>query len=161
MRVYERVLGLCGLLAGAAFALAAMATAWDVFARNVLGTSVRGLVDVVEYGLLGSTFLAAPWVLRQGGHVQVDFVVDALAPAPRRWVQRLADLIGLAASLVLLAWSTRVTFEAWQQGSMVLKAIVFPEWWAFAIMPPSALLLAFEFVRRLAARERPASAPDL
>ena len=82
MRVYERVLGLCGLLAGAAFALMAVATAWDVFARNVLGTSVRGLVDVVEYGLLGATFLAAPWVLRQGGRVQVDFVVDARAPRP-------------------------------------------------------------------------------
>ena len=53
-----------------------------------------------------------------------------------------------------------MTFEAWQQGSMVLKAIVFPEWWVFAVMPLSALLLAFEFVRRLATRERPASAPD-
>ncbi|ODS96396.1 MAG: hypothetical protein ABS56_13270 [Lautropia sp. SCN 69-89] len=162
MRAYERVLALCGLLAGLAFALMALATAWDVFARTVLGASVRGLVDVVEYGLFVTTFLAAPWVLHQGGHVQVDFAVAALAPSRRLHVQRLGDMVGLAASLVLLVYSTRVTIAAWQQGNLVLKAIVFPEWWVFAVMPPSMLLLAFEFARRLAARERPsAAAPDL
>lgn len=161
MRLYERVLALCGLLAGLAFAVIALATAWDVFARTVLGTSVRGLVDVVEYALFVTTFVAAPWVLHQGGHVQVDFAVGALAPARRRRVQRLGDLIGLLASLVLLVYSMRVTIAAWQQGNLVLKAIVFPEWWVFAVMPPSMLLLAFEFARRLAARERPAAALDL
>jgi TRAP-type C4-dicarboxylate transport system permease small subunit len=161
MRLYERVLALCGLMAGLAFAVIALATAWDVFARTVLGTSVRGLVDVVEYALFVTTFVAAPWVLHQGGHVQVDFAVGALAPAHRRRVQRLGDLIGLAASLVLLVYSTRVTIAAWQQGNQVLKAVVFPEWWVFAFMPPSMLLLAFEFARRLAARERPAAVLDL
>ncbi len=155
--LYRRLLDFCGLLAGAGFALIAVATAWDVFARNVLGQSVRGLIDVVEYALFVTTFLAAPWVLRNGGHVQVDFAVSALPASGQRAVGRFADLIGLAVSLVLLVWSTRVTIAAWQQSSMVLKAVVFPEWWVFVVMPFASLLLAIEFVVRLA-QHRPTRA---
>lgn len=161
MRLYARVLDLSGLLAGLCFAVIAVATAWDVFARNVLGESVRGLIDVVEYALFASTFLAAPWVLYKGGHVQVDFAVGALPPARRKWVLRLGDLIGLAVSLVLLVYSTRVAIAAYMQGNLVLKAVVFPEWWIFAAIPPSALLLAIEFARRLVVRERPARTLEL
>lgn len=150
---YRRLLDLCGALAGIGFALIALATAYDVFVRNVFGESVRGLVDLVEYALFVTTFLAAPWVLRKGGHVQVDFVVGALPPRARRGVGRLSDAIGLVICLVLLVYSTRVTIAAWQQGSMVLKAVVFPEWWVFVVMPFASLLLAIEFAIRLAGRE--------
>ena len=157
---YRRLLDLCGLAAGVGFALIALATTYDVFVRNVFGQSVRGLVDVVEYALFVTTFVAAPWVLRKGGHVQVDFAVGALAPRARRGVGRLADAMGLAISLVLLVYSTRVTIAAWQQGSMVLKAVVFPEWWVYAVMPFASLLLAIEFAIRLSAGESSRQALD-
>lgn len=161
MRLYVRLLDLCGLLAGLSFAVIAAATAWDVFLRNALGGGIRGLIDVIEYALFATTFLAAPWVLHRAGHVQVDFAVAALPPAPRLWTRRLGDLTGLAVSVVLLVYSVRTTLAAWQQGNLVLKAIVFPEWWVLAIMPFPLLLLAIEFLRRLASRERPATMPEL
>ena len=37
-----------------------------------------------------------------------------------------------------------------QQGSIVIKSIVFPEWWLYAPVPVCFALLAVEFVRRLA-----------
>jgi len=152
--LHRRLLDFCGLLAGIGFALIAVTTAYDVFVRNVFGESVRGLIDVIEYALFVTTFLAAPWVLRKNAHVQVDFAVSALPPGAQRHAGRLADAIGLAVSLVLLVWSTRVTIAAWQQGSMVLKAVVFPEWWVFVVMPFASLLLAVEFVLRLRAPGR-------
>lgn len=153
---YRRLLDLCGLLAGACFAVIAVATAYDVFMRNVYGESLRGLIDLVEYGLFIATFIAAPWVLRVGGHVRVDFMVNALPPPLQRAAGFLADLMGMSISVVLLVWSIRVTIGAWQQGNMVLKAVVFPEWWIFVVMPFSAALLTIEFAIRLTQR-RPAS----
>lgn len=161
MRFYDRLLHLCGLLAGLTFAVIAAATAYDVFLRNVMGDGVRGLIDLIEYGLFVTTFLAAPWVLRQGGHVQVDFAIELLPPRPRVWLQRFGDLIGLAVSLLLLVYSTRVTLSAYEQGSLVLKAVIFPEWWVFAVMPPSSALLCIEFLRRLLQREHRAATADL
>jgi len=34
-----------------------------------------------------------------------------------------------------------------QRGSMVFKAIVFPEWWVLALVPLGMALLAIEFAR--------------
>lgn len=158
---YRRLLDLCGLLAGACFALIALATAYDVFMRNVYGESIRGLIDIVEYGLFVATFIAAPWVLRVGGHVQVDFMVNVLPSFLQRLAGFLADLLGIAISAVLLVWSIRVTIDAWHQGNMVLKAVVFPEWWIFVVMPFSAALLVIEFTIRLTQRKPAYSAPEL
>lgn len=149
---YRRLLELCGLLAGAGLALIALATAYDVFARNVFGQSVRWLVDVVEYALFVTSFVAAPWVLRHNGHVRVDFAVEALPGRARRFVAGLADAAGLAVSVVLLVYSFRVTLAAWQQHSMVLKSIVFPEWWLYSVVVFASLLLSTEFALRLRAR---------
>lgn len=159
--LYRRLLTSCGVLAGASFALIAVATAYDVFARNVFGESVRGLVDIVEYALFVTTFVAAPWVLREGAHVRVDFAVNALPPVAHRRVGHLTNAIGLAISVVLLVYSTRVTIAAWQQGSMVLKAVVFPEWWVFVVMPFSSLLFAIEFTIRLGERRTVRAASGL
>jgi TRAP-type C4-dicarboxylate transport system permease small subunit len=43
-----------------------------------------------------------------------------------------------------------------QQGSLIIKSVVFPEWWLYAPVPVCFAFLAIEFVRRLfgtAARE--------
>lgn len=79
--IYARLLDWLGVAAGAVFALIAVTTAYDVLARSAAGVTVKGLADLVEYALFAATFLAAPWLLRQNGHVQVDFLVTAL-PAP-------------------------------------------------------------------------------
>lgn len=156
---YRRLLELCGLVAGLGFALIALATGYDVFMRNVYGQSVRWLIDVVEYALFVTTFVAAPWVLRHNAHVRVDFAVEALPQRARRGVMWLADAAGLAVSATLLVYSIRVTYAAWAQHSMVLKSVVFPEWWIYAVMPFSALLLCIEFALRLTGRVASGHAP--
>jgi len=134
-----------GLMFGIGTALIAL----DVALRNIAGTGFPWLIDAIEYGLFAGTFLAAPWVLREGAHVRVDIVVTALPPRGAARLDRLADLIGLAVCLILLWYGVKVTLTAQSLGSMVLKSIIFPEWWALAVVPLSSLLLAIEFIKRL------------
>jgi len=144
-----RVLDAIGVAAGAAFALIALATTWDVLLRNLAGGTLAGLGDLVEYILFVATFLAAPWLLRENGHVQVDFLVAAL-PAPlRRSVRRAANAVGLAVCAVLLVFAARVAWTSWTDHNMVLKTLVFPEWWLYAVIVVSMALLSLEFLRRL------------
>jgi len=134
-----------GLMFGIGTALIAL----DVALRNLAGTGFPWLIDAIEYGLFAGTFLAAPWVLREGAHVRVDIVVTALPPRGAALLETIADLIGLAVCLILLWYGVKVTLTAQLLGSMVLKSIIFPEWWALAVVPLSSLLLAIEFVARL------------
>lgn len=161
MRRYERVLDALGVAAGIVFGVIAIATTWDVLVRSVAGSTVKGLAEMVEYALFGATFLAAPWLLRHNGHVQVDFLVTAL---PERWrnaVMRLGDLVGLAVCVVLLVYAVRVAWRAFEAGNIVLKTMIFPEWWLYAVIAVSMALLALEFGRRLAlGRTEPAGPAD-
>ncbi len=148
-RTYERLLDLLGVGAGAAFGVVALATTWDVLMRSATGSTLAGLAEAVEYTLFAATFLAAPWLLRQNGHVQVDFALNALPERLRRPVRRCGDVIGLGVCALLLFYAVQVTWAAWRSGSVVLKTLVFPEWWLFAVIAVSMALLVLEFARRL------------
>src|SRR5437868_2015712 len=134
---------------GVAFGIGTALIALDVALRNLAGTGFPWLIDAIEYGLFAGTFLAAPWVLREGAHVRVDIVVTTLPPRGAAFLETVADLVGLAICLILLWYGVKVTLTAQALGSMVLKSIIFPEWWALAVVPLSSLLLAVEFVLRL------------
>jgi len=147
--LFGRILTLLALLVALAFGLGTALIALDVALRNLAGIGFPWLIDVIEYGLFAGTFLAAPWVLREGAHVRVDILVTSLPSRGAALLETLADLIGLAVCLVLLWYGVKVTLTAQALGSMVLKSIIFPEWWALVVIPLSSLLLAIEFVLRL------------
>src|SRR6267154_2533738 len=147
--LFGRILDCLGLIVGLMFGIGTALIALDVALRNLAGTGFPWLIDAIEYGLFAGTFLAAPWVLREGAHVRVDIVVTTLPPRGAALLETLADLVGLAVCLVLLWYGVKVTLTAQSLGSMVLKSIIFPEWWALVVVPVSSLLLAVEFVLRL------------
>ena len=55
-------------------------------------------------------------------------------------------------SAVFVVYGIRAVAASLQQGSLVIKSIVFPEWWLFAPVPVSFAFLGVEFLRRLLAR---------
>jgi TRAP-type C4-dicarboxylate transport system permease small subunit len=130
----------------------------DVVARNLgLGT-LPWIIEVSEYSLPLATFLVAPWLLHRGEHVRLDVLAILL---PARWVavlDRLAGLAGLAISMVFVVFGARAVWSSAQQGSLVIKAVVFPEWWLYAPVPACFALLAVEFLRRLAGAGAPGGA---
>lgn len=159
---YARALDLLGVGAGVVFALIAIATTWDVLLRSVAGSTINGLAETVEYALFAATFLAAPWLLRENGHVQVDFLVTALPSRIGSAIRRFGDAVGLLVCIVLFVYAVRVTWRAFEAGNMVLKTMIFPEWWLYSVIVVSMALLALEFARRLVlGQTAPAAPPEL
>ena len=147
MRAYARTLEGLAMIAAVLLGLTAVAITYDVVARNVgLGT-VAWILEVSEYVLPLATFLVAPWLLYQNQHVRLDMLLGRI-----RWLAFAGDLLGLAISGVLVVYGVRTILNSAQQGAMVLKSVVFPEWWLYAPVPICFMLLSIEFVRRLAGR---------
>ena len=143
----------CGLLKALAAAAAlllgatALAITLDVVARNLdLGT-LPWILEVSEYVLPLATFLVAPWLLYRNQHVRLDVLVSAYP-----FLNKISNLLGLAVSAVLVVYGVRTILNSAQQGAMVLKSVVFPEWWLYAPVPVCFALLSVEFARRLAHR---------
>src|SRR3954462_14740581 len=97
---FGRILDFLAYLVGVAFGIGTALIALDVALRNLAGTGFPWLIDAIEYGLFAGTFLAAPWVLREGAHVRVDIVVTTLPPRGAAFLETVADLVGLAICLI-------------------------------------------------------------
>ncbi len=107
------------------------------------------MLEASEYALFLLTFLGAPWVLRLGAHVRVDFVLGGVPRAGALALEALGDAVGLAVSGVLLVYSGAVAARAHAEATRVIKEFIFPEWWIFALVALSASLLIVEFLIRL------------
>ena len=127
--------------------MVALVTA-DIVLRNTAGTGFAWANEVTEYALYLTTLLTAPWLLRRGQHVRIDMAL-AIVPPRLAWAFEAAgDIIGLAASLVLIWYGTVMTVQSARLASLTIKNLVFPEWWLLAPLPVCFALIAIEFVFR-------------
>lgn len=149
---YEKVLT-AGLIIGCLsifFMVAAVSS--DIILRNLKLPNLPWVVEFSEYSLCLATFLAAPWVMHMDGHTRVDLVVRLLPARAERVANIFADCITLVICLFLLYYGGRTVIEAMRLKSLIIKQLVFPEWWLFAIIPVSGLLLTTEFLLRILRR---------
>ena len=147
--IYDRIIDFLGVLAAAGIALIAILVCADVILRNANLPTIPWQVEVSEYAQYAVTFLGAPWVLRLGGHVRVDMLINLVGPARAVFLEILADILGLFASLVLFGYGIYVVYLTWRDNQLQIKMLIVPEWIIFLVLVFSGLLLITEFIRRL------------
>src|SRR5262245_17652117 len=131
----------------------------DIAIRYFGWGSLPWLIEVVEYILCGGSFLAAPWVLRQGAHVRVDILLTALPAQVSRRIEQLLDIIGCAVSAVLFYYACIAVAQAWRTDAIIYKSWWTPEWIVLLPVPIACVLLFAEFVLRALRVEGVVAAP--
>ena len=143
-RLFETLAALAALTLLAMVALVTV----DIVLRNALGTGFAWSNEVTEYALYVITLLTAPWLLRRGQHVRIDMMLVLVPPRVAWLCEAAADLLGLAASLILIWYGTVMALQSARLGSITIKNLVFPEWWLLWPLPVCFALLAAEFAFR-------------
>lgn len=146
---YARLLEVCGLLAGATIGVLAVLVSVDVLIRNLGIGNFPWLLEVAEYALYVSTFMAAPWVLRLGAHVRVDLLLTVVPAAVARVLEIVVDVLGASICLVLLYYGLLAAVDSFSLGARIDKELLVTEWWLLAVIPLSCGLLAIEFALRI------------
>ena len=149
MRLYRLLLNACGIAAGLMVAVMTFLVGYDVIARNLGLGNVPWVMDITEYMLPLATCVAAPWLLYQNMHIRLDVLNMVLSPRALARLDRGASVIGFVVSAVITWYSILVIDDSMQSGSIVMKTIIFPEWWVYTPMPFGFGLLAIECLRRL------------
>jgi len=111
------------------------------------GYTIPWTLDVAEYALYLMTFFGAPWVLRENGHIAVDLLVERLEPNSRRWALIAADTVGTLVCAVLFFYSCRVWWTSFQEGVLIHKTFIFPEWMLLSIAPITFFMMAIIMAR--------------
>lgn len=142
-RVIDFLAVIAGILLCALIALICV----DVVVRNFKLFSIPWSLEVAQFMLYGMTFLAAPWVLKSGGHISVDLLVQKLSARQTRIVGRVTSLAGTFVSAILLYYSVRVILSFIAQEQLVYGALIFPKWWVYAPAPITFALMLLIFLR--------------
>ena len=101
-----------------------------------------------EYALLWFTFLAAAWLLREGGHISIDTVVSRLPTKTRRYVDITNDILGFIVSIIIFLFGTFHTIDLFRRGIMEVKGVIVPKTPLFLIIPLGGLALSIQFGRQ-------------
>jgi len=104
----------CGWLAAISLAAMMLVTVADVVLRAAINRPIRGTLEIVEFLLTCTFFLALPASFLREEHIVVD-VVDGVAA---RWVPLLRRIAGVLAVLVMAAM-------AWQGGIAARDTLLF------------------------------------
>lgn len=149
MRAWSILMNTCGVLAALVIGAIAAAVSYDVIGRNVGLPSLPWIVEVSEMALPLATLLAAPWLLHRNQHVRLDILDARLSPGWRAAMDRVVALVGLVVCTTIVWYSVAVIEDNIAIGAMVMKSLVFPEWWLYVPVPISFGLMSAEFTRRL------------
>lgn len=139
----------CGVIAATTVALITLLVCYDVVGRNLGLPSLDWVNEVTEYAMPIATLAAAPWLMWRNQHVRLDLLGAVLSPVAQRRVDRIASGLGLVISLAMVWFALRMLLDSRQAGSLVMKSLVFPEWWLYVPVPIGFALLALECGRRV------------
>ena len=147
-KAYGRILEGCGLIAATLVLAMTVLIVIDVALRNLLNTTLPASVELTEYALFYAATFASPWLLRRGQHIRIDVLITRV-PAAVGWIMEIAcDLIGLALSLLLSWYSVAVVVRSARGPTLIVKNLIFPEWYVLWPLPVMFILLSLEFIFR-------------
>ena len=121
----------------------------DVSLRT-LGVTTPGLVlTVVEYALLYFAMLAAPWLVRERGHVCIEALITVLPRPLQVILAKLVYLLCMVVSAMFAYYSAILLSEALETMETDVRGVAIPLWLMFLPMPVSFVTMALEFLMYL------------
>lgn len=145
----DRLINLLAVAAGLFLCLLVVLICVDVAARSSRAFTLPWTLDAAEYALYLITFLGAPWVLREQGHIAIEIFVARLPAGGQRFFAALTNVLGAAVCLILLVYSVRQLLRSYASGNMIYETYVYAEWYQYTVPPPIFLLLIVLFLLRL------------
>lgn len=147
-RLIDRLIDWMKNAALALIVFIALSVIAEVVLLNFLDKPVDWVSEVTEYALVYITFLSAVWILKEDGHVRVDFLLNWFPPKIQAMFEVLVSLIGIFISAVILIFGSMVILDLSIKGLRTETILAVPKAPLFAVIPFGCLLLLLQFVKR-------------
>lgn len=120
----------------------------DVVLRTLGTGGVPWMFDAAEYVLLALLALGTTAVLRDQRHINVDLFIGQLPPRGRRATMILGKLLCFLVAAALTHYATIASLRSFNDGSLIFRYLIFPEWIPFAGVAVTFALLTVESFRQ-------------
>jgi C4-dicarboxylate transporter DctQ subunit len=148
IKVIDKIVDLGASLAAWLLGLMMVLITTEIITRYFFNKPITWSIEVTEYGILWVTFLSTAWVLKKGGHVVTDLVLDQVNPRTRRILNIFTSTVATCACLVFTFYAIKVTLDLCQRG-LTLATVLKPlAWILYMVIPAGSILLSLQFMRR-------------
>lgn len=119
----------------------------EVFARYFFRYPMAWAVEIAEYSLVFMCFLATTQLLKQGGHVTMNLVLNRLSPPKGARVNVVTSFIAAVTCLVICYYGGQATWDLFQRGVHISSGLRPPAAAIMFIMPVAFFALFIQFLR--------------
>ena len=146
--ILDRVIGFMAFVAGLLLVAAVLIVCFEIFMRYFVQRPQVWTVEVCEYILFSIAFLGAPWLLREGGHVNIDIFVTQLSPRRRHGMELISASVGIIISFIVCWFSITTSYESYSTGVLLTKTLNVPKYYFLMLIALGYFFLLLEFVRQ-------------
>ena len=148
IQIYEKIVDSLALLAVVLLLAIMVGIGADVGARYFFNDPIGWMLEFVQHSLLCILFLGMPWLTREGGHVSIELLVDALPVRERRLLIAAGLIVAGVTSGFIGYWAILVTADNFRRGVETSGIYPIPRAWLLAVIALGLCLSAVEFVRK-------------
>jgi TRAP-type C4-dicarboxylate transport system permease small subunit len=121
---------------------------WEVVSRYFMGRGTVWVIEFSEYALLYITFLGTAWVLKRGGHVEMDLMTVRLKTRTQAVIKGAVSILGAFLCFVFTWFGSVVALEHLARGMHQPTLVGPPDFPLLAVIPLGFFLLGVQFLRR-------------
>lgn len=114
-RAMEALYLACIVVSATALVLITLVIPYGVFMRYVMNSASSWPEPFSVLAMVLFSFVGGAAAYRANVHICVQMLTDAVAPAVRKWLLKLADLCMIAAALFMLIYGTQLVKVTWNQ----------------------------------------------
>jgi TRAP-type C4-dicarboxylate transport system permease small subunit len=146
--IFDRFLGILMFAACTIFIFAMLLVCTEVITRYGLNKPIGWAIEVCEYILVGIASLGMAWLLKEEGHVKVDFVVNRFNPKSQALITGITSALAAAAVLIIASYGLLETVHLMEMGAAETGLLRIPK--AYLLFPLSigTFLFFIQLVRR-------------
>lgn len=146
--VFDGGINVLAVMAALVLVFLMLSVSLGVVMRYFLGRPLLWVIQIGEYSLLYLTLLSAAWLLRKGGHVTMDLVVEGLKPVHRNFMKIITSTLGAILWFILFLYGAGVTWDAYIRGRYPSQAVLeIPDAYILVVIPVVSFMLCVQFVR--------------
>jgi TRAP-type C4-dicarboxylate transport system permease small subunit len=117
----------------------------DVFMRYVLNSPTRWTLETAMGIQLFFGFLCAGYVLREGGHIRMQLLIEHVSRKTRLWLYMITSILGFFLCVILVYYAWLMTASSYRVGELT-ALVAYPIWWLKSIIFLGFFLLGLQFI---------------
>lgn len=146
--IFDWITDIMAFIAGVLLVITVLIVCFEVVMRYFIHRPQVWTVEVCEYILFSIAFLGAPWLLRVGGHVNIDVLVSQFGPRKQSMLGLFSSGVGVLVSAIILWFSLKAAYDCYETGVVLTRTLTIHKDYFLLLIALGYALLLVEFARQ-------------